>query len=94
MVIAVCMKVAKVVSGEPGSSRVCEPAGVSFYESLESCTLQQIKSKPLRVVFLDKQYVTQNNAAISKLEEQNQSYVFADTCENHATAIPEWYAAN
>jgi hypothetical protein len=83
-------------SAENGDSATgnCEPSGVGLYDSPKGCTLQGIKSKPLRVVYLDKQYVTQNQVVISIMEKRNQSYVFANTCEKPATAIPEWYAMN
>ena len=84
------------VSAENGDSAIrnCEPAGVGLYDSPKGCALQGIKSKPLRVVYLDKKYVTQNQVVISIVEKLNQSYVFANTCEKSATAIPEWYAMN
>ncbi len=84
--MAVCIN---AVNGET-DIRACEPASLDLYDDLESCALKKIQSKPLRVVYLDKQYVTQNNVVISKLEQLNQSYVFASTCEKASTAIPEW----
>ncbi len=83
LVIATIAIFMKAINGETGSG---------ILESFDSSTIKGIKSKPLRVVFLDKQYVTQNKVVISKMEQQNLSYVFANTCEKPATAIPEWYA--
>ena len=56
------------------------------------CSRRSVKSSPLRVVYLDKQYVTQNQVVISKMKELNQTYLFASTCQKQATAIPEWYS--
>jgi hypothetical protein len=53
-----------------------------------------MQSSPLRVVYLDKQYVTQNHVVISKMKELGKPYVFASTCQREATAIPEWYFRN
>jgi hypothetical protein len=80
------------IHAENGATEIkaCEPASLDLYDDFESCALKKIQSKPLRVVYLDKQYVTQNNVVISKLEQHNQSYVFASTCEKASTAIPEW----
>ncbi len=69
------------------NSSECVPASVGGYASPSGCILQQIKSTPLRVVYLDKQYVTQNQAANAKVGD---SYVFGRTCENAKTAVPEW----
>ena len=59
--------------------------------SINECGLRAIQSKPLRVAYLDKQYVTQNQVVISKMKALNTPYIFASTCEKEATAIPEWY---
>ncbi len=59
--------------------------------SINECGLRAIQSKPLRVAYLDKQYVTQNQVVISKMKALNKPYIFANTCEREATAIPEWY---
>jgi hypothetical protein len=77
------------VIGDSGSG-ACDSA--ADHDSLGGCTLQGIKSNTLRVVYLDKQYVTQNKVVISMMEKLNQSYVYARTCERLATAVPEWYA--
>ena len=45
-----------------------------------------MQASKLRVVYLDKQFVTQNQAAIAKVAK----YAFAKTCETPATAVPEW----
>ncbi len=96
LIFLVLVGKAVYVSAENGNSAMgtCEPAGVGLYDSPRGCALQGIKSKPLRVVYLDKEYVTQNQVVISIVEKLNQSYVFANTCEKSATAIPEWYAMN
>jgi hypothetical protein len=74
--------------GNPG----CNDQAVTGYSSLDGCTAQELKTKQLRVVYLDKQYVTQNQAAIAKAKDLGRSYAFASTCEKAATALPEWYA--
>ncbi len=69
------------------NSSECVPASVGGYASPSGCILQQMKSAPLRVVYLDKQYVTQNQVANAKVGD---SYIFGRTCENAKTAVPEW----
>eukprot|EP00291_Cryptomonas_curvata_P019850 CAMPEP_0172158522 /NCGR_PEP_ID=MMETSP1050-20130122/4420_1 /TAXON_ID=233186 /ORGANISM="Cryptomonas curvata, Strain CCAP979/52" /LENGTH=503 /DNA_ID=CAMNT_0012827925 /DNA_START=62 /DNA_END=1573 /DNA_ORIENTATION=+ len=72
------------------NSSECVPASVGGYASPSGCILQQIRSTPLRVVYLDKQYVTQNLAANAKVGD---SYIFGRTCENANTAVPECFVA-
>jgi hypothetical protein len=69
----------------------CVPGTTGGYASMQNCDLQNIQSRPLKVAYLDKQYVTQNQVVIAKMKALNQPYVFASTCEKDATAIPEWY---
>jgi hypothetical protein len=69
----------------------CEKEEISGYSSQGGCSLKAMKSTKLRVVYLEKQYVTQNNAAIKQTNIlTNNSYVFGRTCETAETAIPEW----
>jgi hypothetical protein len=74
--------------GVSGSDGCVSVGGVA---SMNECDLRANQSKPLRVAYLDKQYVTQNQVVISKMKALNTPYVFASTCEKEATAIPEWY---
>jgi hypothetical protein len=69
----------------------CVPGNLGGYASMQNCDLQDIQSRPLKVAYLDKQYVTQNQVVIAKMKALNKPYVFANTCERDATAIPEWY---
>ena len=68
----------------------CVAANVSGYGSQNNCILQEIQATPLRVAFLDKQYVTQNQAAIDSATARGITYAFGKTCENAKTAVPEW----
>ena len=77
----------QVASCDDANSSECVPASIGGYASPSGCILQQIKSTPLRVAFLDKQYVTQNQAANAKVGD---AYIFGKTCENAKTAVPEW----
>ena len=54
------------------------------------CLSARVRSSPLRVVYLDKQYTTQNHAAIAKVESLGLNYTFGKTCELQSTAVPEW----
>jgi hypothetical protein len=72
----------------------CDTANIGGYASPNGCTLQAMRATPLRVVYLDKQYVTQNQAAIEKAKSLGRSYVFASSCEKAATALPEWSATS
>ncbi len=77
------------VRGDPMGSG-CETTADGGYASPTGCILQAMRATPLRVVYLDKQYVTQNQAAIEKAKSLGRSYAFASTCEKAATALPEW----
>ena len=55
------------------------------------CLSARVRSSPLRVVYLDKQYTTQNHAAIAKVESLGLNYTFGKTCELQSTAVPEWW---
>ena len=74
---------------ETGSFDDCVDEGKEGYSSPNGCRLKQIRSSPLRVVYLDTQYVTQNNAAIAKMKSLNQDYVFGETCDS-PDSIAEW----
>ena len=69
----------------------CVDASTMGYANPSSCTLMEIQNGPLRVVFLDKQYVTQNQAAINSATAKGINYTFGSTCEHASTAVPEWY---
>jgi hypothetical protein len=47
--------------------------------------------RPFRVAYLDKQYITQNQAAVAKVSALGGKYAFGKTCDNISTAVPEWY---
>ncbi len=69
----------------------CEKEEISGFSTPNGCRLKEMKALKLRIIYLDKQYVTQNNAAIKKTElSSNGSYAYGRTCETAATAIPEW----
>ena len=73
-------------------SQSTDTSCTSTYPGSSSCSFELKKSSPLRVFYLDKQYVTQNQAAIAKAASLGMNYTFANTCESHSTALPEWYA--
>ncbi len=89
--VTTVLLVLQIVSAS-GESAVgaCIREEIAGYSSKNGCRLKQMKENPLRVVYLDKQYVTQNNAAIQRIKSKNQEYFFAKTCETPATAVPEW----
>jgi len=49
-----------------------------------------MQDKRVRVVYLDKQYVTSNAPAVQKAKLQGIEYVSGKTCDQVATAMPEW----
>ncbi len=57
------------------------------YSSRYGCLLKQ--ATPLRVLYLDAQYIVQNNIAIAKIKSLNKDYVFGKTCGS-IDLIPEW----
>lgn len=77
------------VSGQSNGTE-CKPVSVVGYSSSQSCTLLKMQTNPLRVVFLDKLYVTQNFPAIAKAKQLGIQYIAGQTCERAATAMPEW----
>ncbi len=74
---------------EIASAADCVQEEDEGYSSQNGCRLKQIRSSPLRVVYLDKQYVTQNNKAIEKMKSLNKEYAYGKTCES-LDSIPEW----
>jgi hypothetical protein len=79
-----------IARGEGAGSVVdCVKEEDAGYSSQNGCRLKQIRASPLRVVYLDKQYVTQNNAAVEKMKSLNKDYVYGKTCES-LNSIPEW----
>ena len=68
----------------------CNSQASVGYASSSGCIFSAIQNTPLRVVYLDKQYVTQNQAAIAKATALGLNYTFGKTCENPTTAVPEW----
>ena len=81
-----------MIQGQGNSnSSNCVDASTMGYANPSSCTMMEIQNGPLRVVFLDKQYVTQNQAAINSATAKGINYTFGSTCEHASTAVPEWY---
>ena len=78
------------VSTNNTSAVSCQTQASVGYSSADGCTFQAIKNGPLRVFYMDEQYVTQNPAAIAKIQELGLTYSFGSTCDDPATAVPEW----
>ena len=72
------------------SAKSCEPESSVGLSTAQGCTRSKMRSVPLRVAFLDKQYVTQNQAAINKIASLNMQYSFGKSCDSALTAVPEW----
>ena len=68
----------------------CQSEVVAGFGTPGSCVRQQMKNTPVRIAYLDKQYVTQNQVAIDKVKSSGKNYTFGRTCESPATAVPEW----
>eukprot|EP00292_Cryptomonas_paramecium_P013196 CAMPEP_0113674476 /NCGR_PEP_ID=MMETSP0038_2-20120614/7436_1 /TAXON_ID=2898 /ORGANISM="Cryptomonas paramecium" /LENGTH=221 /DNA_ID=CAMNT_0000591053 /DNA_START=64 /DNA_END=726 /DNA_ORIENTATION=- /assembly_acc=CAM_ASM_000170 len=84
-------------------AHICLVAGDNFSCALQSdvgyadpnvCDLVKLQHRPFRVAFIDKQYVTQNSAAVAKAKSLGLSYIYGRTCENVATALPECFVAS
>jgi hypothetical protein len=69
---------------------LCVPEEIGGFASPNGCTRLKMRSNRLRVAYLDKQFVTQNNPAIEKAKSLGRQYSFGQTCEQAATALPEW----
>jgi hypothetical protein len=79
-----------VARGEAtGADDDCVQEEKGGYSSPNGCRLKQIRSVPLRVVYLDKQYVTQNDKAIAKMKSLNKEFIYSKTCESR-DSIAEW----
>jgi hypothetical protein len=52
-----------------------------------ACVLSDVAGYPN---YFDKQYVTQNQAAIARVKELGSKYSLGQTCENALTAVPDW----
>ena len=68
----------------------CQQESVVGFSSTAGCTFDSIRAGPLRVFYLDEQYVTQNQAAIAKVQALGLTYSFGETCDDPVTAVPEW----
>jgi hypothetical protein len=64
---------------------------IAGFDSPRGCILKKMRSSPFRVIYLDVQYIVQNDVAIAKMQSLGKQYAFWDTCDTAATAIPEWY---
>jgi hypothetical protein len=71
-------------------SASCQQESIVGYDSPNGCVRAKMKSSPLRVAYLDSQYVTQNQAAIARTKALGMNYIFDYSCESSATAVPEW----
>ena len=87
--IIVCQFVIGMAQADPDNLSGCL-SNFGGYATSFGCFLQNGENKPLRVVYLDKQYVTQNQAAIDSATARGMKYTFSQTCESTATAVPEW----
>jgi hypothetical protein len=63
---------------------------VAGFSSPKGCIYKKLQRGPLRVIYLDVQYIVQNQVAIAKTKALGREYGFWDTCDSAATAIPEW----
>ena len=72
------------------SAANCKLQSTVGYASTAGCTFQSIQKGPLRVLYMDEQYVTQNPAAIAKVQALGMNYSFGVTCDDPTTAVPEW----
>ena len=82
-------------SALPGSCQTrrppsCLPPAIIGYASEKNCVLLNMRTSPLKVAFLDKEYVTQNQAAVNKISSLGMQYEFGKTCDQESTAVPEW----
>ena len=64
---------------------------IAGFSSPRGCIYKKLQSGPLRVIYLDVQYIVQNQVAIAKTRALGREYGFWDTCDTAATAIPEWW---
>ena len=76
-------------AGNAGASD-CLLQGIAGFSSPRGCIFDKLRKSPLRVIYLDVQYIVQNQVAIAKTKELGREYSFWDTCDSAATAIPEW----
>ena len=79
----------------PGSCQTrqspsCIPPAVIGYASEKNCVLLKLRTLPLKVAFVDKEFVTQNQAAVDKVTSLGMHYAFGKTCDQESTAVPEW----
>ncbi len=57
----------------------------------DACAIRKIKTTKIRIVYLDKQYNTQNQPAMDAATSRGMPYAFGQTCDSSSTAIPEWF---
>ena len=87
-----CVYLAIIFAGRPDVGNGVSAALLcgNDYAVPSPCLSENVASAPLRVVYLDKQYTTQNQAAIAKIESLGLNYTFGSSCEHKSTAVPEW----
>jgi hypothetical protein len=79
-----------VQSASNSSDPDCLLQEFAGFASPRGCILKKLRSSPLRVIFLDVQYIVQNDIAIAKMNAMGKDYSFWDTCDTASTAMPEW----
>ncbi len=91
MVILAVQAVVADQSTSSSSDSDCLLQELAGFASPRGCIVKKLRSSPLRVIYLDVQYIVQNDVAIAKMQSLGKQYAFWDTCDSAATAIPEWY---
>ena len=84
------MQMLNVFLAKNSSQLSCQNQSSVGFASSDGCTFQYIQRGPFRVFYMDEQYVTQNQAAIAKIQSLGMNYSFGVTCDDPTTAVPEW----
>ena len=90
LVIVLGLQILAIASAGNGTALDCQPQESAGYDSPNGCTFLNIQAGPLRVIYMDEQYVTQNPAAIAKVQSLGMNYSFGETCDDPNTAVAEW----
>jgi hypothetical protein len=77
-------------TGAQSNSSDCLLQEIAGFSSPRGCIYKKLQGSPLRVIYLDIQYIVENQVAIAKTKALGREYGYWDTCDTAATAIPEW----
>ena len=84
-VFCILLHLILVSTNSMNSSEPCNKLS-GFAPNPNSCLMQEVAKRKLRVAFMDYPYTTANSAAVQKAAQLGIPY----SCDDPALAVPEW----